>query len=114
MGKATSSGKRKSFARLARATKKKSGPDIISASINNLVSWGRKVEDHRASSFADIPSISECIRIVLSLPRIVRGSQFYFYAVQYMRNQDNRALFDDMDTQEKFGLLQFLYDDSRK
>ncbi|KAL2541957.1 hypothetical protein Adt_02935 [Abeliophyllum distichum] len=110
MDRATSSRKRKSSAGLMRE-QQKSGPEIISASINNLVSWGHEEEDRCASSSADIPSISKCIRIVRSLPGIMRGSQLYFYVVQYMQNQQNHALFADMDTpKKKFGLLQFLFD----
>ncbi|KAL2468820.1 Uncharacterized protein Fot_50396 [Forsythia ovata] len=75
VGRAINNGKRKSSARLTRATKKKSGLEILSASINNLVSWGREVEDRRTSSSSDVPSIFECIRIVRNLPGIERGSQ---------------------------------------
>ncbi|KAL2479431.1 hypothetical protein Adt_32397 [Abeliophyllum distichum] len=80
MGRATNSGKNPSTG-LTQATKKKSGPEIILASINNLVCWGRKVEDHCTLSSADISSIFECIHIVRNLPGIERGSQLYFYAV---------------------------------
>ncbi|KAL2465614.1 hypothetical protein Adt_41465 [Abeliophyllum distichum] len=73
------------------------------------------VEDHRASSSAEIPSISEYIHIVHSLLGIVKGSQLYFYAIQYMQNQENRALFSDIDIlKKKFGVLQVFFDDSHK
>ncbi|KAL2479422.1 hypothetical protein Adt_32388 [Abeliophyllum distichum] len=102
MGRATSSEKNPSagLTQATQATKKKSGPEIILASINNLVCWGRKVEDHRTLSSTDISSIFECIHIVRNLPGIERGIQLYFYAV-HMRNQENRALFTDMDTPRK-------------
>ncbi|KAL2465325.1 Uncharacterized protein Adt_41176 [Abeliophyllum distichum] len=98
IGRGTSSGKRKSSGGPRRATKKKSGPEMLSASINNLVSCCREVSDRRTPPSSDVPSISECIRTVRNLPGIERGSDLYFYSVQYMRNQDNRALFADMET----------------
>ncbi|KAL2498177.1 L10-interacting MYB domain-containing protein [Abeliophyllum distichum] len=111
IGRGTSSGKRKSSGGPRRATKKKSGPEILSASINNLVSCCREVSDRRTPPSSDVPSISECIRTVRNLPGIERGSDLYFYSVQYMRNQDNRALFADMETpEEKLGLLRYLFD----
>ncbi|KAL2531222.1 Myb DNA-bind 3 domain-containing protein [Abeliophyllum distichum] len=111
IGRGTSSGKRKSSGGPRRATKKKSGPEMLSASINNLVSCCRKVSDRRTPPSSDVPSISECIRTVRNLPGIERGSDLYFYSVQYMRNQDNRALFADMETpEEKLGLLRYLFD----
>ncbi|KAL2492158.1 Myb DNA-bind 3 domain-containing protein [Abeliophyllum distichum] len=111
IGRATSSGKRKSSGGLRRATKKKTGPEILSASINNLVSCCREVSDCCTPPSSDVPSISECICTVRNLPGIERGSELYFYAVQYMRNQDNWALFADMETpEEKLGLLRYLFD----
>ncbi|KAL2469469.1 Myb DNA-bind 3 domain-containing protein [Abeliophyllum distichum] len=111
IGRGTSSGKRKSSGGPRRATKKKSGPEMLSASINNLVSCCREVSDRRTPPSSDVPSISECIRTVRNLPGIERGSDLYFYSVQYMRNQDNRALFADMETpEEKLGLLRYLFD----
>ncbi|KAL2506040.1 L10-interacting MYB domain-containing protein [Abeliophyllum distichum] len=111
IGRGTSSGKRKSTGGPRRATKKKSGPEILSASINYLVSCCREVSDRRTPPSSDVPSISECIRTVRNLPGIERGSDLYFYSVQYMRNQDNRALFADMETpEEKLGLLRYLFD----
>ncbi|KAL2462325.1 L10-interacting MYB domain-containing protein-like [Abeliophyllum distichum] len=111
IGRGTSSGKRKSSGGPRRATKKKSGPEMLSASINNLVSCCREVSDRRTPPSSDVSSISECIRTVRNLPGIERGSDLYFYSVQYMRNQDNRALFSDMETpEEKLGLLRYLFD----
>ncbi|KAL2525426.1 L10-interacting MYB domain-containing protein [Abeliophyllum distichum] len=67
--------------------------------------------NRRTPPSSDVPSMSECIRTVRNLPGIERGSDLYFYSVQYMRNQDNRALFADMETpEEKLGLLRYLFD----
>ncbi|KAL2493696.1 hypothetical protein Fot_37453 [Forsythia ovata] len=70
VGRATSSGKGKSYVGLTWVTKKKPGPEIFSASINNLVSWGREVEDHGTSSSSNILTIFKCILIVRNLPGI--------------------------------------------
>ncbi|KAL2517278.1 hypothetical protein Adt_13525 [Abeliophyllum distichum] len=60
-----------------------------------------------------ISSISECIQTIRSLPGIARGSPLYFYSILYMREEQNCALFVDMETdEEKLGLLQFLFDKS--
>ncbi|KAL2484656.1 L10-interacting MYB domain-containing protein [Abeliophyllum distichum] len=110
IGRGTSSGKRKSSGGLRRANKKKSGPEILSASINNLVSCCREVSDRRTPPSSDVPSISECIRTVRNIPGIERGSELYFYVVQYMRNRENRAIFADMETpEENLGLLRYLF-----
>ncbi|KAL2529168.1 Uncharacterized protein Fot_21769 [Forsythia ovata] len=86
IGKASGNGRRKSSGGMTQVTKKKTGREIISASISNLVSWSLEVKDRRAASSTEIPSISECICIIHSLLEIVRGSQLYFYAMEYMRN----------------------------
>ncbi|KAL2500282.1 uncharacterized protein Fot_34130 [Forsythia ovata] len=113
---ATSNRKRTSTGSSIGSRKKKSGSELISDSINQLVACQRDldIQNMNINTQPKISSILECIDMIDRIDAIEKGTPLYFFAMDYISIDTNHELFAHLSTLElKFGMLQHKFYASR-
>ncbi|KAL2538255.1 Uncharacterized protein Fot_19646 [Forsythia ovata] len=116
LGQATSCGKHKSTEGSIGLRKKKSGLELISDSINQLVACQRDldVQNMNINTRPKISSISECMDMIDRIDAIEKGTPLYFFAMDYISTDTNCEVFAHLSMPElKFGRLQYKFYASR-